>query len=596
MTKKLTTLLGQHFINNVRQRKAAFNNSIVIKKYCEGKTLDQIAKDTTLSKGTVYNMVKQWKDCLGSAGIEEIREFGIIVNKSGMTIQECALGFRIAQILKTFGIYDEFEESTTSKPKRDLLEEIKKESTGWDRGKNNHVLAPPDIGFAKKRNIEATAKNDLYFFIEEIYNKCKKYNINQSVIIVWIKDLHDFFHSLGYDSPYTVSKDPYHSLSSENEDESDALNYLNRAIEGEFGSDNLKTFEIIDDVSTKQMNESDVTIEIPFISQVSYYLDQIKQELKEREEHRNSLNTDISLLENKKSALENNLRETTNKNNNILTQLQWYGFLKQDLFDNYNINLDDEILFFSLIIKDFKKYKYNILDILKEYKQIQSLRKERDQIQNDINQNTPILQSLIQQVDYQSSRLDISRQTMKIYQDLDAMGFNLKKLKQLYSTIIEIALSNHIPVIDALTKFLHDIEEQYDNKLGFEAKIRELNAKKSDLENEIPQYKANLLIQSQMAPLLLYLKNNCVTNEDIINMSQLVVSLQGSNFLSNTSSQGGNTVDGDRNKNTEKNSKNEIWKLFINKLRNMQNLDSEIEKRIIQLLELESRTNLDQIR
>ena len=123
-----------------------------------------------------------------------------------------------------------------------------------------------------------------------------------------------------------------------------------------------------------------------------------------------------------------------------------------------------------------------------------------------------------------------------------------------------------------------------------------MNAKKSDLENEIPQYKANLLIQSQMAPLLLYLKNNCVTNEDIINMSQLVVSLQGSNFLSNTSSQGGNTVDGDRNKNTEKNSKNEIWKLFINKLRNMQNLDSEIEKRIIQLLELESRTNLDQIR
>jgi uncharacterized protein (UPF0335 family) len=111
--------------------------------------------------------------------------------------------------------------------------------------------------------------------------------------------------------------------------------------------------------------------------------------------------------------------------------LQWYGFLKQDLFDNYNINLDDEILFFSLIIKDFKKYNYNILDILKEYKQIESLRKERDQIQNDINQNTPILQSLIQQVDYQSSRLDISRQTMKIYWDLDAMGFNLKNLKQL---------------------------------------------------------------------------------------------------------------------------------------------------------------------
>ena len=91
-----------------------------------------------------------------------------------------------------------------------------------------------------------------------------------------------------------------------------------------------------------------------------------------------SLNAEISILENKKSTLENNLRETIDKNNNILSHLHWYDFLKQDLSDNYNMNLDEEIIFFSSIINDFKTYDYNILDILKEYKQIQSLRKERD--------------------------------------------------------------------------------------------------------------------------------------------------------------------------------------------------------------------------
>ena len=74
-------------------------------------------------------------------------------------------------------------------------------------------------------------------------------------------------------------------------------------------------------------------------------------------------------------------------------------------------------------------------------------------------------------------------------------------------------------------------------------------------------------------------------------MTQLVVSLQGSNFLTNTSSQGGNTADGVGNKNTEKNSKYETWKLLINKLRSMPSIDSEIEKLIIHRNELRSETN-----
>ena len=180
---------------------------------------------------------------------------------------------------------------------------------------------------------------------------------------------------------------------------------------------------------------------------------------------------------------------------------------------------------------------------------------------------------------------------MKIYRELDGMGFNLKKLKQLYGTIIEIAIANHTLPQDAVTKFLNDIENQYDNKLGFETKIKELYAKIDELEKEIPHYKSNLLIQSQVASLLLYLANNGVTNEDIINMTQLVVSLHGSDFLTNTSSQGGNTANSIGNKNTEKNSKYETWKLLINKLRSMPSIDSEIEKLIIHRNELRSETN-----
>ena len=112
-----------------------------------------------------------------------------------------------------------------------------------------------------------------------------------------------------------------------------------------------------------------------------------------------------------------------------------------------------------------------------------------------------------------------------------------------------------------------------------------------DLKDEIPQYKSNLQVQSLATPSLLYLMNNGVTNEDIINMSQLVVSFQNNNFLTNASSQRGDTGNGIGNNNAEKNSKNETWKLLVNKLRSMQNIDSEIEKLLIHRNELRSEIN-----
>ena len=67
-------------------RISSYSISIVIQKYCDGKTLDKIAEETNLSKGTLHNLVKRWKDKLGNSGIGEIREFASIVSKSGMTI------------------------------------------------------------------------------------------------------------------------------------------------------------------------------------------------------------------------------------------------------------------------------------------------------------------------------------------------------------------------------------------------------------------------------------------------------------------------------------------------------------------------------
>jgi hypothetical protein len=68
-----------------------------------------------------------------------------------------------------------------------------------------------------------------------------------------------------------------------------------------------------------------------------------------------------------------------------------------------------------------------------------------------------------------------SKYALAVYNELQNMGFGLKELKLLKSTVMEISISNKINPCSAVKKFFDDIKEQYDSKLGFEKKIREMN-------------------------------------------------------------------------------------------------------------------------
>lgn len=77
-------------------------------------------------------------------------------------------------------------------------------------------------------------------------------------------------------------------------------------------------------------------------------------------------------------------------------------------------------------------------------------------------------------------QVDAHRQVMKKYEELASMGFGLKELKKLASTLKEITEENGIPPYEAIPKFFNDIE-QYDEKLGFERKLDNL---KSEIQRE----------------------------------------------------------------------------------------------------------------
>ncbi|MEJ7640734.1 MAG: LuxR C-terminal-related transcriptional regulator [Candidatus Nitrosocosmicus sp.] len=48
------------------------HDSIVIQEYLKGKTLNQIANETGISKGKVHYLIGNWKNKMGMPNIEEV--------------------------------------------------------------------------------------------------------------------------------------------------------------------------------------------------------------------------------------------------------------------------------------------------------------------------------------------------------------------------------------------------------------------------------------------------------------------------------------------------------------------------------------------
>ncbi len=257
-----------------------------------------------------------------------------------------------------------------------------------------------------------------------------------------------------------------------------------------------------------------------------------------------------------------------------MSYFRWYRDLKQELRDVHGLELDEEIELFSKAINDFKSHDYDTSKILKVYKENVSLRQEKDFLQPVIELNVRLKKDLESNVASLNNQFAQSTQLLNVYKELEKTGFGLKELKRLYNTVTEIARANSIDDNEAIGKFLKDVEEQYDDKLGFEAKVREIKAEMKRLESQVPEYRMYLQMQGVIGPVLNHLHSNGVTNMDIISINQWVTSLINNNYLSDALFQNNkekgidsNTID-----------RNDYWRLYMGKLRNLSETIDEAEK------------------
>ena len=124
------------------------------------------------------------------------------------------------------------------------------------------------------------------------------------------------------------------------------------------------------------------------------------------------------------------------------------------------------------------------------------------------------LNYLSQQCSFAQNTLNSHIPTISGLKELETMGFGVKELKLLWHTINEIAVANNIPLNEAQQKFFKDVEEQYDNKLGFESKVQ-------NLQLEINKLSEQNIKLPLVGPLLARLVQSGINEQDIINVAYI---------------------------------------------------------------------------
>jgi hypothetical protein len=270
----------------------------------------------------------------------------------------------------------------------------------------------------------------------------------------------------------------------------------------------------------------------------------------------------------------------------VLSYLSFFHSLEIELKKNHDINLKDDILSFSQVIDDFKGHGYKAHEIINEYLKPRCLKLDIATKEAHIRVLSKQKASSNNSILSLDSEVSIHRQTMNIYTNLEGMGFGLKELKQLWHSIREIAEANNISPKEAVSKFLKDIDEQYDDKLGFDSKVKEKEEELAQLKNKINHNRLMFRPEPSIGPTLSHLLQKGITEQDIIGISQLVqLCSNNTGYTDSSLASGPNYQNENENENEYKNNtmelskkRIEIWKSLIDDLKRCGEIKSVIKE------------------
>jgi hypothetical protein len=556
-----------------------FLKASVIHDYLQGKTREQIARDNNTSTGNVSNITKEWRRMIGNEDADAIRNFVILVKKSGITINQCVEGYRLSQLMNKMGSQD--------------IDNYKEDSK-WQKYDNN---------------------KEFINFVQDIYESCKLNGIDPKVVPIWIKDLLCFCKLKDNSSPFSLRQIPYtgykdenpgnlpgnamnHSTTREEEEESGChLMSIPSEIDPSNGKEQIlekinnsyykpNSQDKDDQPDILQTNEdlNYFSLDIPFVSQVFHLISMWKRTTWGLIRYNKHLQQEIRKLQIQTKKAKDNQYNIQKENNGILHYKDWFYNLKDELWDNYNHKLRvEDIGSFARAIIAFKNHNYDPYDIIKEYCVHDSLKEQIIEKQNIVMMLGQEERKLNGNIDSLKARLNVHIGSMDAFERLQAMGLGLPEMTQIWHLILEVSEYRNIPTAEAVKVFLKDIEEHYYNKVFLEDKVKELKTEIEKRRKELPNYRQDLQLQYLAGAALNQLTQNGVTPENIININNIFTRFANKEFFFS------------ENQDRFKTGKESIsamdmstrWRMFVQHLKELGEINSLIIKQKDELKQLE---------
>ncbi|HET7284441.1 MAG TPA: hypothetical protein VFI70_07120 [Nitrososphaeraceae archaeon] len=159
--------------------------------------------------------------------------------------------------------------------------------------------------------------------------------------------------------------------------------------------------------------------------------------------------------------------------------------IKEELETRYGIPVDDISRLGAIVNQVSQLFGYDASKVVYALSNLESLKAEYAKYQTWTQEVKTDYYGLSQEKSELQNVVASCKQSLSVYNQLAAdMNFGLKELKLLWNTILEIASANNIPREQAVSKFFKDIEQQYDDKLGFESKIDKLQVEVNKLNRQ----------------------------------------------------------------------------------------------------------------
>jgi hypothetical protein len=320
----------------------------VIDEYLRGKNRDAIATDLRLGAGTVSKIISEWKVGLDYPIADELRELVIGLRKQGISASRYAEGARIASYLIKLGVRDE----------------------------------------------------EFHQFISEIYDSCKKKDLQPDKVAYLLKQL----------------------------------------------------LELSQSVPLAQIPE--------YIEQQRSQVQRLKEEIQKLELTISDKQTDLAV------ALD--------EEGTTLDELNQFSSLKA-LMKKHGLAMLDNSKFVGAVV-GVKQFGFDAGAIVEKLSNVPKLEADQKALEEKVVFLNKKRDHLEQRCSDLSEEELIHTHRISLYDKLEDMGMGIKELKLLHNTVVEIATANNIPEDRASQRFFSDVQQQYDYKLGFEAKLQNLKS------------------------------------------------------------------------------------------------------------------------